>query len=259
MKIISFSFMLCAGLLTLSACAPSSSPTGNESELTGTVWSLSTLRDQTLVTSSNISAIFTSNGKIGGSSGCNSYSGTYTVDGDEIQISSPLASTLIACPEEIAAQETAYLATLAEVRTYSISGNQLTLNDASQKSLLVYEAQSQDLSKTSWQATGYNNGKQAVVSVMAGTSLTATFGTDGTLSGNSGCNEYNGPYKVDGNRITIGPLVSTRMACSSPEGVMEQEALYQAALQSAAVYRIESNTLELRTQDGALAANFMVK
>ena len=59
-----------------------------------------------------------------------------------------------------------------------------------------------------------------------------------------------------GDEITIGPLASTMMMCSDPEGVMDQEAQYLTALQSAASYQIEGNVLELRTRDDALAALF---
>ena len=46
---------------------------------------------------------------------------------------------------------------------------------------------------------GYNNGKQAVVSVTPGTTLTANFGADGMLSGGAGCNDYAASYKTDRN------------------------------------------------------------
>ena len=50
----------------------------------------------------------------------------------------------------------------------------------------------------------------------------ATF-TNGTVSGTSGCNTYNGPYKVDGDKLTIGPnLVSTQMACGPAETAVEK-------------------------------------
>ena len=104
----------------------------------------------------------------------------------------------------------------------------------------------------------YNNGKQAVTSVLAGSNITTEFGSDGTLSGNSGCNTYSGTYTVTGNQITIGPLASTRMACSDPAGIMEQETQFLAALQTAATYNIENATLELRTKDGALAVQATV-
>jgi putative lipoprotein len=104
MKRILFTLGLCAGLFTLTACA-SSSLQGDEGDLTGSAWGLSELIDEELVPDSSISVLFTSDGKVGGSSGCNRYSGTYTASGNTIQITSPLASTMMACSQEIMNQE----------------------------------------------------------------------------------------------------------------------------------------------------------
>lgn len=259
MKKILFALGFGAGLLILSACSSSAGQQGDQRDLTGTMWSLTTFMDKGLVPGSGITIEFASEGKVSGSSGCNRYAGVYKTDGNSIVISSPLASTMMACPQEIMDQETAYLKALGDVKTYTATKDQLTLLDASGKTLMVYEAQSQELAGTSWEVTGYNNGQQAVTSVLAGSTLTAQFGKDGVLSGKSGCNDYNGPYVVTGNKIKIGPLASTRMACAEPAGVMEQEAQYLAALETAATYKIDSNTLELRTADGALAVDYKKK
>jgi heat shock protein HslJ len=255
LKVIFLSLGLCAGLLILAACTSSSQ--GGVGELTASGWNLSQLMDQPLVSGSSITAQFTSDGKVSGSSGCNRYSGTYKTTGNNIEFSSPLAATMMACEQELMDQESAYLKALGEVKTFKVAGDTLTLSDANSKSLLVYKGQSQDLAGTSWEVTGYNNGKQAVTSVLAGTTLTAEFGKDGSLSGNSGCNTYKGTYTVTGDQIQIGPLATTRMAC--PQEIMDQETQYLAALQSAATYRVEGTGMELRTQDGALAANFSKK
>ena len=97
------------------------------------------------------------------------------------------------------------------------------------------------------------------MSVLDGTTLTANFGEDGTLTGNSGCNDYSGPYKITSNQIGIGPLSSTRKACSDPAGIMEQEAQYLAALENAQVFIVDGNTLELRLVDGTVVAEFTRK
>ena len=99
----------------------------------------------------------------------------------------------------------------------------------------------------------YNNGKQAVVSVLAETKLTAVFGKSGSLTGFAGCNDYNASYTATAPRIAIGPVAATRKHCEEPAGVGEQEARYLAALETAATYRVEGSRLELRTADGALA------
>lgn len=256
MKKIVISIGLFALLLVLAACASSSQGGG---DLTGQVWGLTELAGNSLVADTGISAQFTSDGQVSGSAGCNQYAGTYTVSGDTIEISSPLSSTMMACPPEIMVQETAYLKALENARTYTVSRDQLTMTGPEGNDLLTYQSQSQDLAGSNWELVGYNNGNQAVESVMAGTSLTADFGRDGTLSGNGGCNDYSAPYSVDGDQISIGPVNATMKACSDPEGVMDQEIQYLTALETAATYQIEGTTLELRTEEGALAANFSKK
>ena len=253
MRVIIVVIGLCTSLLVLAACASTTSPLASGGDLTGQVWELSLLNDKAPLSGTNISIQFTAGEKLGGSSGCNQYSGTYTASGNSLKIASPLASTMMACPQEIMDQESEYLKALGEVKTYSVTGDQLTLYGTKDKSILVYKASSQDLSGSSWEIIAYNNGKQAVTSVLAGSSITANFAADGTLSGNGGCNNCNGTYAVTGKEIKIGPLASTRMFCADPEGVMNQEALYLIALQTAGTYKVEGSQLELRTKDGALA------
>jgi len=253
-KIIVF-LSICAGMVILAACAPAQSGGG----LTGKVWALTELMGKPTVAGTGISAQFSSDGKISGSAGCNRYSGTYTVSGNSITISSSIATTMMMCDDAIMQQESAYLKALPEAKTYAVQGDQFTLTGADKTNLAIYKAQSQDLPGTSWEATGYNNGKQAVTGMLTGTTLTAVFGKDGSLSGNSGCNTYSGAYKLNGDQITIGPLASTMMACNEPAGVMEQEAQYLAAIQSAATYQIEGNVMQLRTKDDALAVIFNKK
>jgi len=116
-----------------------------------------------------------------------------------------------------------------------------------------------DLAGTSWEATGFDDGSQTVTDVLAGSTLTANFGEDGTMSGNSGCNDYSGPYKITSNQIGIGPVSTTRKACSDPAGVMEQEAQYLAALENAEVFVVNGDVLELREVDGTVMAQFTKK
>jgi heat shock protein HslJ len=254
-----FSLSLLTLAILLTACTSSAPQQAGGGDLTGQVWALTELLGKPPVAGTGVSAQFTSDGKVSGSAGCNRYAGAYTVSGSNITISSPLASTMMMCEPDVMAQETVYLITLGEARTFSIKGDKLTITGADGKTLATYTAQSQNLAGTEWNVISYNNGKQAVVGVIADTTLTASFGKDGSLSGNSGCNTFSGTYKLDGNKITIGSLASTMMMCSDPAGVMDQEAQYLAALQSAATYLIEGSVLDVRTQEGALAVSFSKK
>jgi heat shock protein HslJ len=243
-------------LLALAGCASAQSPGGGT--LTGQVWALTDLAGKAPLQNTGITIQFNTDGTLAGSSGCNQYNGTYTASGSSLTIKLG-ASTMMACDQPVMVQETAYQTALTGVKAYTVKGDKLTLFGPNNTEIANYKATSQDLAGTTWDVIGYNNGKQAVTSVIAGTQMDIQFGKDGTVSGNSGCNTYSGSYTVNGNQIQIGPLASTMMACSDPTGIMEQEQQFLAALGTAATYQIENNALELRTADGALAADFNKK
>ncbi len=92
--------------------------------------------------------------------------------------------------------------------------------------------------------------------VLPGTTIDASFADDGRITGIAGCNRYSAPCTRDGERLAIGPAVATRMFCGSPEGIMEQEAAYLAALARAAGVRFAGDTLTLVDADGAELASF---
>lgn len=48
------------------------------------------------------------------------------------------------------------------------------------------------------------------------------FGEKGFVAGNTGCNRFNGQASVAENRLTLGPLAGTRMACPGFSGDLEQ-------------------------------------
>jgi heat shock protein HslJ len=198
-------------------------------------------------------------GRVTGETGCNSFIAAYQVSGDSLRISQAV-STRRACLDPAAArQEDAYLQALGRVARFSLSGGELTLRDASGAALLVYAPQPQaPLQGTEWLAEGYNNGRGGVVSVIAGTEITARF-IGGRLSGSAGCNTYTGAFTVAGEALTISPLAATRRACISPLGVMEQEAAYLAALPTATRYRVDGRRLTLARDDGARVADFVAR
>ncbi|MEO9131245.1 MAG: META domain-containing protein [Sphingomonas sp.] len=45
---------------------------------------------------------------------------------------------------------------------------------------------------------------------------------DGRISGNSGCNGFGGSYRFARGTLTVGPMISTKMACLGPVMIEEQ-------------------------------------
>ena len=198
------------------------------------------------------------NGQVNGNAGCNGFFAGYIVDGAQLTVTQG-GSTMMACDEATMAQEQAILAALEQAASYVLVDGTLTILDGEGATLLALTAQvTPALTSVVWQATDYNNGKEAVVNVLDGVQITAIFAEDGTLSGSAGCNNYVAGYTVDGAQLTIAPAATTMMFCVEPEGIMEQEAAYLAALATAATYSIRDGLLELRTADDALALRYRV-
>jgi heat shock protein HslJ len=218
-----------------------------------TSWRLSALSGQTDPLPGTATLNF-EDGRVHGSDGCNRFAGSYTSTGTEFRMGDDMISTNMACPEPVMRQAENFLQALKSARALLLGSERLVLLDADGNALATFAALPNTLADTAWVVTGYNNGKQAVVSVATGTRLTATFKADGRLGGSAGCNRYSARYTIDGKALSIGPLATTRKSCDSPAGVMAQEARFLKALSTAATWRMDGDRLELRTSKGALAA-----
>ena len=245
--------------LALVGC--SASPAGSGGTLDGVTWALTSFvangEEQTVPDGVIVDAVFQpSDSTISGSGGCNRYFGTYTADGSSLTIGQ-VGATQMACAGPGGEIEGIYLAALPLVRSYTATAETLTLFDESGAAILEYAvAQPAELGGVTWQATGINNGQGGVESVVAGTAPTATFDTTaGTIAGDAGCNQYNGPAVIDGAAITIGPLMSTKMACAD-DAATAQEGAYLVALEAATTWEIRGTTLELRDDSGALQVSY---
>ena len=100
------------------------------------------------------------------------------------------------------------------------------------------------LDGTSWDLWAFRKSKP-----IPGTTFTATF-EDGEVRGSSGCNSYAGSYQVEGDRISVGDVVRTEMACLEPEGLMEQESYLLAFLGDAQTFRLNDEQLQIFRSDG---------
>jgi heat shock protein HslJ len=194
-------------------------------------------------------------GRASGSDGCNRYTTTFTRNGNQLRFGAKSAATLMACPPEVMQVANAFGALLYETTAYRTEYDTLTLLGAEGKPLAQLKAQADRLAGTAWQVTAVNNGRQAVVGVLAGTSLTMVFDSDGKLSGSAGCNNYHATYRAEGGALSITAPAATRMICAQPEGRMAQEAQFLAALATVAQARREADRLELRSASGALAVS----
>jgi heat shock protein HslJ len=71
----------------------------------------------------------------------------------------------------------------------------------------------------------------------------------GRVEGFSGCNRFAGGYTIAGDRVSLGPLAGTMMACDDPE--MRLEEAFRGALAGTLVYAIAEDRLTLSSGSGS--------
>jgi heat shock protein HslJ len=179
---------------------------------------------------------------------CNTGSAGYTVDGASLTLQ-PAAVTLVGCPP--GSQDSVFLRDLSQVATFVFDGHLLVLNLRFDSGNMIFSPVTPaSLTGGTWRVTGVNNGREAVVSVLPETQLTAVFGDDGRVSGDTGCNMYSGSYMVSGPNISFGPMITTRRACLS-EAANTQEQAFLTALAATTTFEVQGDRLTLRDEGGA--------
>lgn len=85
--------------------------------------------------------------------------------------------------------------------------------------------------------------------------LFVRFEADGRLTGHGGCNRFFGSYEITADRINIGPLGTTRMACPAP--VMDLEMTFLQSLEQANGFARDGTRLLLTDGQGNSSASFI--
>jgi putative lipoprotein len=108
-----------------------------------------------------------------------------------------------------------------------------------------------ELTGTSWRAETIMGGP-----VFDAQASTITFEPDGRVAGRGGCNRYFGTRTTQGDRLSLGSLGATKMACA--ESLMDQEARFFQALESAERWTIDPRGLLLIYSSGAEKPSLLV-
>ena len=120
-------------LLSLGACGLVGPSAGDP--LDGTSWVLKAYGGASLIPGTEITLTF-EEGQVRGSSGCNTYGGSYGVDGDKITMSD-LFMTEMACldPAGVMDQELEYLELLRDAQAFQVDEGELVIEAASDEVL----------------------------------------------------------------------------------------------------------------------------
>jgi heat shock protein HslJ len=218
--------------------------------LAGPTWSLTGYIDATgqlqpPAPGAPASITFDTMGQVSGSTGCNSFSGSYEADDSFLRIG-PLAMTLMMCEGPGGEQEVALTALFERVASYALTADVLEMMDQDGNVILTW-ASAAPIEAITWVLTTMPGGAP-----VADGTFTTLLLADGRLSGNAPCNQYSGDYTLDGSSITIGSIVRTRLACPD----LAQEDAYLEALGEVTSYVLQDDMLVLVGPDGTALLGF---
>ncbi|EXJ13467.1 META domain-containing protein [Imhoffiella purpurea] len=196
-------------------------------------------------------------GQVSGDTGCNRISGAYRASGETLAFDSGLATTRKACPKPLMIQERSLLFALGLVAAYRIEGDRLLMLDAEGDPVLEFRAASRSpLVGHVWQLEGYDDGSGNLAPPLGGAGIDLTFLGTGVLGGSDGCNRYMSGYRELKQRLTIGPIATTRIRCLEGDDRTDQAGIYAEVLGHVAGFRIQGQTLTLLSVDGKPMARY---
>lgn len=116
-------------------------------------------------------------------------------------------------------------------------------------------ANNEPLEGTQWKLTQLE-GKPATAASPEKAPSLQFLAADKRVVGSGGCNRLTGSYTLDGNKLTLGQVASTMMAC--PHGMDQEQALH-AAFKKVTNWRVDGETLQLLDAGGRSIATFEAK
>lgn len=213
--------------------------------LDGTAWTLT--GPMPLVDGAEVVVSFSA-GAITGSAGCNQLRGTFHLAGGAFRVGD-VVTTMMACAPPVMALETDVLQRLRSATAAEVVDGSLVLRDREGRLQLTFVPQSGDQLQGEWAVTALHWPEREAIISVDGT-LTVAFDGD-RVTGHSGVNSFRGTCSIDGNALTFGPLMSTRMA--GDESAMQQEHAMLAALANTVGYRLVGSRLTLERPDGLIS------
>ncbi|HEX5276336.1 MAG TPA: META domain-containing protein [Fluviicoccus sp.] len=105
--------------------------------LLGDEWTVDTVDDDRL-DYTRLSLRFRADGSLSGQAGCNSFSTTYRIDGDKLEVGDT-AATMMTCPDAVMAQEELFLEVLQDAESIEIlDTGELALTDSEGRSIIAH-------------------------------------------------------------------------------------------------------------------------
>ncbi len=105
------------------------------------------------------------------------------------------------------------------------------------------------ITENTWSLRSFSDPDGTVTPVLNGTTISAKFSPDGTLTGSGGCNSYSARYIVRDTVIVISRVTAASLSCDDSNTTL-QELRYFGSIEDAAFFRVNERVLTLYGTDG---------
>lgn len=178
-------------------------------------WFITELNGKTVGTKNAYIKFFPGRSSYSASMGCNTLNGAYTQDGKAIHLKAGM-STQMMCDPETMKLESAFSGILNRKYTLESTDNGFTFKENGQVILKIKAQTTSEelafLGKHKWKLFSLHG-----VGMDYGNVTLEFNANEKRVFGNSGCNNFNGPITIEGNKLIFGVLARTLMACPEPE------------------------------------------
>jgi heat shock protein HslJ len=257
---------------TQAADAAPAAPAGPSNPLTATAWQLDNFgspdESEALIPDTTATVTYFLD-QYTGFDGCNWFLGDYSADATgSLRMQTPSMTMNVCDSPELNSQASTFVSSLLDVVTYEMQGDQMVQNATDSQPLLTFSpAAPVPAAGTTWEVLFQRQEDGASWSPMIPeTSVVIIFGDNNQAMGEGGCNDYvvayDGEMQLDKAldeiasytelpTLTFGAVKTQGPVCSSPEGVMEQQAAYFALLPQVVYYAKVGGTMLLIDREGA--------
>jgi len=237
---------------------PDPTPTPIPATLTNAFWQATLIGDQVALSEAPVTLVFTTEGNVTGSDGCNTFQTEYQVkQPSSITIVKGFSSTKKACSVTLQTQADTFNSLITQVNQYEILGSNLNLSVDDQV-VLIMTARTDPLIGN-WQVETMIDAKNQLTPILPETQLTMEFTVNGTVFGSSGCNTYTAEYTNLGGQLTVNQPATTLMFCETPAGVAEQEQQFIINLDLITGYKTQIDQLILTGDEGQTIISLITK
>lgn len=206
-------------MILLTSCAVRKSPSSDVSVLVGKQWQLVELKGKTVPSKVNGKMPFLKldeqAGRYSASGGCNGIGGEYTLQKNNGITFSRGISTMMACADMSIEQGLRTL--FDDADNYMVNGNTLMLSNKESGEVLAKFTEVVDQSDKlagTWELNYIAEPETDFEALYPTKKPTLTVNvTEKKVNGNSSCNSFSGNVKIEGNALSFGPMMSTKMAC----------------------------------------------